>query len=64
MGNDCSSDERIFRYEAFYQAIYAIEKDIKKELYNQDLSNKKYTLFGLINQGLCQKYNFLLNDNF
>ena len=64
MGSDCSSDERIFRFEAFHQAIHAIEKDIQKELYNQDLSNKKYVLFGLINQGLCKKYNFLLNENF
>ena len=64
MGNDCSPDEREFRYSAFHQSIYAIENDIKKELYNQDLSNKKYMPFGLINQGLCKKYDFLLNENF
>ena len=45
MGSDCSSDERIFRFDAFHQAIHAIEEDIQKELYNQDLSNKKYVLF-------------------
>ena len=64
MGNDCSPEERLFRYEAFHQAIYAIENDINKELYNQDLSNKKYMPFGLINQGLCRKYQFLLNEKF
>ena len=45
MGNDCSSDERLFRYEAFHQAIFAIENDIKKELYNPDLSDKIYKPF-------------------
>ena len=64
MGNDCSPDEREFRYSAFYQSIYAIENDIKKELYNQDLPFKKYMTFGLINQKLCKKYKFLLNENF
>ena len=64
MGNDCSSDDRVFRYELFHQSIYAIENDIKKELFNQDLSDKKYMPFGLINQGLCKKYKFLLNKNF
>ena len=60
MGSDCSSNEREFRYETFHQSIYAIENDIKKELFNQDLSDKKYMPFGLINQGLCKKYKFLL----
>ena len=64
MGNDCSPDDRVFRYELFHQSIYAIENDIKKELFNQDLSDKKYMPFGLINQGLCKKYKFLLNKNF
>ena len=64
MGYDCSLDERLIRYGAFHQSIYAIENDIKKELYNQDLSNKKYMPFGLINQGLCKKYKFLLNEQF
>ena len=64
MGNDCRPDDRVFRYETFHQAIYTIENDIKKELYNPDISNKKYMPFGLINQGLCKKYKFLLNENF
>ena len=64
MGNDCRPDDRVFRYETFHQAIYTIENDIKKELYNPDISNKKYMPFGLINQGLCKKYKFLLNPNF
>ena len=64
MGSECSADEREIRYMSFHQAIYAIEKDIKKELYNTDLTNKKYMPFGLVNQGLCEKYKFLLNPNF
>ena len=61
MGSDCSRDEREIRYSAFHQAIYAIDSDIKKELNNPDISTKKYLFYGLINQGLCQKYKFLLN---
>ena len=64
MGNDCTSYDREFRYETFHESIYAIEKDIKNELYNQDLSKKKYMPFGLINKGLCTKYKFLLNEKF
>ena len=64
MGSECSADERETRYMSFHQAIYAIENDIKKELYNPDLTNKKYMPFGLVNQGLCEKYKFLLNENF
>ena len=64
MGNECSADEREFRYMSFHQAIYAIENDIKKEIDNPDLSNKKYMPFGLVNQGLCKNYKFLLNENF
>ena len=62
MGSDCSDDERDFKYQAFHQSIYAIENDIKKELYNQDISKKKYLPFGLINQRLCKNYTFLLNE--
>ena len=64
MGSDCPAYEREFRYMSFHQAIYAIENDIKKELYNTDISKKKYQPFGLVNQGLCKKYKFLLNENF
>ena len=32
MGSECSEDEREFRYLTFHQSIYAIDKDIKKEL--------------------------------
>ena len=64
MGADCNADEREFRYFSFHEAIYAIEKDINNELYNKDTKNKKYSPFGLINQGLCKKYKFLLNKNF
>ena len=63
MGNDCSDDEREFRYLTFHQAIYAIDNDIKKELNNTDIS-KKNLLFGLVNQGLIKKYKFLSNENF
>jgi len=41
MGNECNEDEREFRYQAFHQAIFAIEKDIKNELCKYDLSKKK-----------------------
>ena len=64
MGSDCPSYERETRYMSFHQAIYAIENDIKKELYNRDISKKAYQPFGLVNQGLCKKYKFLLNPNF
>ena len=64
MGSECSPDERETRYMSFHQAIYAIENDIKKEIDNPDLTNKKYMPFGLVNQGLCKEYNFLLNPNF
>ena len=64
MGSECPAYERETRYMSFHQAIYAIENDIKKELYNTDISKKKYQPFGLVNQGLCKKYKFLLNENF
>ena len=64
MGNDCVESERQFRYMTFHQAIYDIENEIKKELYNFDISHKKYLPFGLVNQGLCKKYKFLLKKNF
>ena len=64
MGNECNEDERVFRYETFHQALYALENDIKKELLNTDMSKKKYIPFGLINKRICDKYPFLLNKNF
>ena len=64
MGNGCSAGEREFKYMSLHQAIYVVDNDIKKELYNQDISKKKYLLFGLVNQGLCKKYKFLMNPNF
>ena len=64
MGSDCTADEREFRYMTFHQSLYAIEKDIKKEIYNPDIKNKRYLPFGLVNQGICKKCKFLLNENF
>ena len=64
MGNECTQDEREFRYLTFHKAIYDIEKDIKKELYNTNMKNKKYSPFGLVNQGICEKYKFLLKETF
>ena len=64
MGSECSSNEREFRYSLFHQSIYAIDNDIKKELENQDITKKKYLPFGLIDHSLCEKYKFLLNENF
>ena len=64
MGSECTPDEREFRFRTFHQAIYAIEKDIKKELNNPNMKNKKYSPFALVNQGICNKYNFLLKEKF
>ena len=64
MGNECSEDEREFRYQTFHQAIYTIETDIKNDLLNYDISKKKYMPFGLVNKGICKKYTFLLEENF
>ena len=64
MGSECSEDEREFRYLTFHQAIYAIDKDIKKELNSTNRANKKFILFGLVNQGIFKKYKFLSNENF
>ena len=63
MGAECSIEEREFRYDAFHQSIYSIEKDIKNELNSLDISKKKYSPFGLINQDICKKYRFLLKQN-
>ena len=64
MGNEISSDERGKRYEELYKALRIIENDIKTELLNKDLSNKKYMPFALVNKGLCKKYKFLGKDVF
>ena len=64
MGSECSEDEREFRYLTFHQAIYAIDKDIKKDLNSTNRANKKFILFGLVNQGIFKKYKFLSNENF
>ena len=64
MGNDDPADQRGFKYLTFHQSIYAIENDIKKELYNPDIQNKKYSPYGLINHDICKKYKFLLNEKF
>ena len=64
MGNECTEEDRIFRYSSFHEAIYAIEDDIKKEINNSDLSHKIYAPFGLVNQELYKKYKFLLNEKF
>ena len=62
MGSECTLDEREFRYRTFHQAIYDIEKEIKKELNSNNMKNKKYSPFALVNQGICNKYKFLLKD--
>lgn len=64
MRNECNADEREFKYMTFHQSIYAIENDIKEDLHSQDISKKTYHPLGLINQGICKKYKFLLNENF
>ena len=65
MGNDikCEQDKEC-RYKELYSGIYATENDILDELKNPDYQNKKYITYGLINQGLCRKYPYLLKDKF
>ena len=64
MGNECNEDDREWRYQTFHKAIFVIENDIKNDLFNPDLSKKKYLPFALVNKGICQKYKFLSNENF
>ena len=64
MGSECQKEEREIRYRTFYDSIYVIEKEIKAEMNNHDITKKKYSPFGLINQGLCKKYPFLLDEEF
>ena len=64
MGSECTPDEREFRYRTFHQAIYDIEKEIKKELNSKNMKNKNYSPFALVNQGICNKYKFLLKEKF
>ena len=64
MGSECTPDEREFRYRTFHQAIYDIEKEIKKELNSKNMKNKNYSPFALVNQGICNKYKFLLKEEF
>ena len=64
MGNECSPDEREFRYKTLYEALHAIDNDIKRELKNTNIQSKKYISYGLLNKGICKKYPFLLNKTF
>ena len=64
MGSECPKEEREIRYRTFYDSIYVIENEIKSEMNNHDITKKKYSPFGLINQGLCKKYPFLLDEKF
>ena len=64
MGNEIPENERNIRFELFHESIYAIEKDIKSELWNKNIKDKKYSKFGLINQGIFKKYPFLLKEKF
>ena len=64
MGNECSADERESRYKELHNALHIIDKDIMKDLFNSDVSSKKYMPFGLVNKGLCKKYKFLGNEVF
>ena len=61
MGNEISMEEKQIRCAAFQDSIFAIEKKIKKELKNNDITKKEYASYFLINQNICKKYPFLLN---
>ena len=61
MGNEISMEEKQIRCAAFQDSIFAIEKKIKKELKNNDITKREYASYFLINQNICKKYPFLLN---
>ncbi len=61
MGNEISLEEKQIRCAAFHDSIYAIEKEIKNELKNNDITKKEYSSYFLIDQNICKKYPFLLN---
>ena len=64
MGSECSQKEREFRYQILYEGIHAVDKDIKEEMKNTDISKKKYYPYRLLNKDLCVKYPFLVNKKF
>ena len=64
MGNECSQEEREFRYCTFHDALITIDNDIKKEMKNTNISTKKYIPYGLLSKNICAKYPFLINKNF
>ena len=64
MGNECSPNEREFRYKALYEALHTIDNDIKQELNNTNIQSKKYYSYGLIDKEICKKYPFLINKTF
>ena len=64
MGNDTPKEEREYKYQALHNGIYAIEKDILKDLENPDYKSKKYYTYGFINKNICKKYPYLLKDKF
>ena len=61
MGNECSQEEREFRYCTFHDALITIDNDIKKEMKNTNISTKKYIPYGLLSKNICKKYPFLIN---
>ena len=63
-GVECSIEEKEIRYRAFHDSLYSIEKEIKNELNNKDITKKKYSKFFLISQSICKKYPSLLNYPF
>ena len=64
MGSECSEEEREFRYQILYEGIHAVDKDIKEEMKNTDISKKKYYPYRILNKDLCTKYPFLIDKNF
>ena len=64
LGNECIDVKREIRYKELHHALHVIDKKIKNELFNSDLSNEKFLTLGFINKGLCQEYKFLRNEIF
>ena len=64
MGTAGTLESNELKFREFHKAIYSIEKDIKKELNNNNVSSKKYMPYCLISHYILEKFPFLLNEYF
>ena len=63
MGNNTPKDERLYKYQALYNAIYEIEKDILKDLNDKNYLGKVYHSYGLINKDTKSNKRFFSNSD-